>query len=94
MTPALNLGKMIYDAKCASCHGINTAGTKQGPTFLSRIYHPGHHGDAAFFHAPKNGAKAHHWPFGDMLPIAGITDAQIQKIVPYIRAVQSANGIF
>jgi len=94
MTPALNLGKMNYDALCSSCHGKNAAGTDKGPTFLNRVYHPGHHGDGAFFIAPKNGARAHHWKFGDMPPVKDITDGQIRKIVPYIRAVQKENGLF
>ncbi|NQV98805.1 MAG: cytochrome c [Rhodospirillales bacterium] len=94
MTPELNVGKLNYDAKCAACHGLNTAGTDQGPTFLHRVYHPGHHGDRAFYLAPKNGARAHHWRFGDMPPVAGITDSQIEKIIGYVRAVQAANGLF
>lgn len=94
MTPALNVGKMNYDAYCASCHGSNTAGTEKGPTFLHRVYHPGHHGDAAFLIAPKQGARAHHWKFGDMKPVEGVTDAQLQKIIEYVRAIQKANGIF
>ena len=56
MTPRLNLGKMNYDANCAECHGKNAAGTDKGPTFLHRVYHPGHHGDAAFMIASKQGA--------------------------------------
>lgn len=94
MTPALNLGKLNYDAYCAKCHGANTAGTDKGPTFLNRVYHPGHHGDDSFFTATKKGARAHHWPFGDMKPVKGVTDAQIKSIVPYVRAVQKANGLF
>ena len=94
MTPALNLGKMNYDALCASCHGKNTAGTDKGPTFLHKFYHPGHHGDAAFYAASTKGVKAHHWPFGDMLPVEGIKKAQMEKIVFYVRAVQQANGLF
>ena len=85
---------MLYDGKCASCHGKNTAGTDKGPTFIHRVYHPGHHGDGAFFNAPKQGAKAHHWPFGDMPPVEGVTDNHIGKIIKYIRAVQKANGVF
>ena len=94
MDPALNVGKMNYDVYCASCHGANTAGTDKGPTFLHRVYHPGHHGDAAFLKVPKQGAPAHHWKFGDMKPVKGVTDAQLETIVRYIRALQKANGIF
>jgi len=94
MTPALNLGKLNYDAKCAQCHGVNTVGTDKGPTFLHRVYHPGHHADGAFFLAPKRGVRAHHWRFGNMPPVKDISDAQIKSIIAYVRAVQQANGIF
>ena len=94
MTPELNLGKMSYDAYCASCHGKTAGGTDKGPTFISRIYHPGHHGDGAFYLAPKNGARAHHWPFGDMKPVPEVNDSQLEYIVKYVRAVQKANGLF
>ena len=94
MLPELNVGKMNYDVYCASCHGANAAGTEKGPTFLHRVYHPGHHGDAAFLTAPKQGARAHHWQFGDMKPVEGVTDAQLETIVTYVRALQKANGLF
>ncbi len=94
MTPPLNIGKMVYDRYCAECHGLNAAGTDKGPTFLHRVYHPGHHGDAAFLIAPRQGAKAHHWPFGDMKPVEGVTDAQLERVVDYVRALQKANGLF
>lgn len=94
MTSELDVGKMNYDTFCAECHGMNAAGTAKGPTFLHRVYHPGHHGDAAFLIAPKRGAQAHHWNFGDMKPVAGVTDAQLKSIVDYVRALQRENGIF
>lgn len=94
MTPALNLGKMNYEAYCASCHGRTAAGTDRGPTFISKIYHPGHHGDGAFFIAAKRGVRAHHWRFGNMPPVKGVSDTQIQSILLYVRAVQQANGVF
>jgi len=94
MTPRLNLGKLSYDAFCASCHGKTGGGTDKGPTFIHRVYHPGHHGDGSFYVAAKKGARAHHWPFGDMKPVKGVTDAQLGPIIEYVRAVQKANGLF
>lgn len=94
MTPQLNLGKMAYDAYCASCHGVNAAGTDKGPTFHHKVYHPGHHGDGAFMIAPRRGAKAHHWKFGDMKPVPDVTDAQLKSITAYVRALQKENGLF
>lgn len=94
MTSELALGKLNYEAKCAQCHGRNAVGTDKGPTFLHRVYHPGHHGDRAFYLAARQGARAHHWKFGDMPPVEDVTDKQLQTIVSYIRALQHANGLF
>ena len=94
MTPELNVGKMNFDAYCSSCHGNTAGGTDKGPTFISRIYHPGHHSDGAFFAAVHNGARAHHWKFGDMPSIPAVNDSQLEYIVDYVRAVQKANGVF
>ncbi len=94
MTPRLQLGKMNYGTYCASCHGKTGGGSDKGPTFIHRVYHPGHHGDASFFIASKRGARAHHWKFGNMKPVEGVTDAQLESIVEYVRAVQNANGLF
>jgi mono/diheme cytochrome c family protein len=94
MTPRLQLGKMNYGAYCASCHGKTAGGSDKGPTFIHRVYHPGHHGDGAFFIASKRGARAHHWRFGDMKPVEGVTEAQLETIVEYVRGIQQANGLF
>ena len=94
LSPDLSVGKTNYEARCASCHGKTARGSDRGPTFISRIYHPGHHGDAAFLIAPRQGARAHHWRFGDMPRIPGVSDAVLQSILRYVRAVQRANGVF
>ncbi len=87
-------GQQAFEAKCSKCHGLNAAG--QGgvaPPLIHKIYEPSHHGDAAIARAARMGAQQHHWPFGDMPAVAGITDAEISVITAYIRAVQRANGI-
>ena len=99
IVPALQgdavMGARVYAAKCASCHGENGIGVEgAGPPFLNRIYIPSHHGDAAFFIAAANGVRAHHWPYGNMPPVEGITEAEVAAIVAYVRALQQANGIF
>ncbi len=94
MTPRLQLGLMNYSAYCASCHGKTAGGSDKGPTFIHRVYHPGHHTDDHFFTATKRGTRAHHWKFGDMKPVEGVSDAQLELIVEYVRAVQRVNGLF
>jgi mono/diheme cytochrome c family protein len=85
-------GESLYAANCASCHGADLRGTDQGPSFFSIVYEPGHHADAAFFLAVRNGSPAHHWSFGDMLPVEGLGDEDIAAITAYVRAQQQEQG--
>ena len=87
-------GKASYEANCQSCHGADLTGTRKGPTFLTRVYHPGHHADGSFALAVKRGARQHHFRFGDMPALPKISDEDIANIVAYVRAVQKANGLF
>lgn len=96
--PALDgaeqIGQKVFVAKCASCHG-DTAGGRNGagPPLIHKIYEPSHHADIAFFRAAELGVRAHHWKFGDMAPVEGITRAEVANVVAFIRAVQRENGI-
>lgn len=94
-SPLARTGKAAFEAKCAACHGKNASGIEgKGPPLVHKYYHPGHHGDAAFFRAARNGVRSHHWRFGDMPPVEGLTDADIKAIVRYVRELQKENGIF
>jgi len=86
-------GQILFDGNCMQCHGANATGTNQGPPLIHPIYEPNHHGDFAFLNAVRNGARNHHWPFGDMPSIAGVSAADVEKIVTYVREIQRANGI-
>jgi cytochrome c553 len=86
-------GAVLFAESCSACHGSNAQGTDNGPTFVHQFYVPGHHGDYAFQMAAKNGVRAHHWNFGDMPPVEGVTDADVTLITRFIREVQFANGI-
>ncbi len=89
------IGKRVFDAKCASCHGENAAGQDGvAPPLVHKIYEPGHHSDAAFLLAVKNGVRSHHWNFGSMPPVEGLTSAEVQYLARYVRELQRANGIF
>jgi mono/diheme cytochrome c family protein len=88
------IGKLAFGVKCISCHGTNAAGQDGiAPPLVHIIYEPGHHGDAAFQRAVEMGVRAHHWPFGDMPIIEGITRGDIKMITAYVRELQRANGI-
>ena len=88
-------GAGVFGQYCAVCHGPNAGGIEgSGPPLIHKIYEPGHHGDLAFVRAAKQGVRAHHWKFGNMPPVEGITDAEVSAIIAYIRSVQRANGIF
>jgi mono/diheme cytochrome c family protein len=93
LTAAQEGGRQAFEARCAACHGAFGAGTDKGPPLTHKIYQPSHHPDQAFELAAKYGTRAHHWKFGDMPPVAGITAVEIPLIIDFIRAVQRANGI-
>lgn len=86
-------GAAIFESKCAMCHGPEAKGTDQGPPLVHKIYEPSHHADVAFYLAVRQGVRAHHWPFGNMPPIEGVSDEQIAQIVAYVRGLQRAAGI-
>lgn len=87
-------GREVFNARCALCHGSNAAGSSQGPPLVHRIYEPGHHQDFAFRNAVRNGVIAHHWQFGNMPPVPGLSDNDIEQLICYVRELQRANGIF
>jgi mono/diheme cytochrome c family protein len=88
-------GEVLFNRSCAACHGSSAAGQDGiAPPLVHKIYEPNHHGDASFYLAAKNGARAHHWSFGDMPPVEGVTDPELEKIVLYVRELQRANGIY
>lgn len=85
-------GEPLYQASCATCHGTDVRGTEIGPSHLSVVYEPNHHGDGAFALAAQNGVRAHHWPFGDMAAVPGLSDEDLEAIVAYVRESQRING--
>ncbi len=89
------MGQRGFEAKCASCHGANAAGRNGiAPPLVHKMYEPNHHSDMAFVLAAKNGVRSHHWRFGNMPPVEGVTDAEVLMIARYIRELQKENGIF
>ncbi|WP_424984286.1 c-type cytochrome [Maritalea sp. S77] len=88
------VGKELFDANCAACHGENAAGRDGiAPPLIHDIYKPSHHADIAFVLAAQNGVRAHHWPFGNMPAIETVDEKDVLSIIEYIRALQVANGI-
>ena len=88
------LGKQAFDINCASCHGENAVGRNGvAPPLVHKIYEPNHHGDESFQLAVAMGVRAHHWKFGNMPAIEGLTRADVKAITAYVRELQRHNGI-
>ncbi len=86
-------GHELFAANCAACHGAAGTGTTSGPPLVHIVYEPSHHGDGAFHRAVREGVTPHHWDFGPMPAISGLSDADIDHIIAYIRERQRAAGI-
>lgn len=85
-------GSELYAAHCAECHGTDLRGTDKGPSHLSIVYEPSHHGDGAFLRAVQVGSPAHHWGFGDMPPVEGLAPQDVEAIVAFVRETQRIEG--
>lgn len=44
--------------------------------------------------AATNGVQAHHWEFGNMPKIEGVTPQDVEHIIKYIRWLQKQAGVF
>ena len=88
------VGYKKYQEFCSGCHGKWLDGTKQGPPLVHGFYKPSHHGDAAFYRAALNGVRAHHWKFGNMPPVNGVSRKDMDFVVPFIRWFQQAKGLY
>ena len=88
------IGKLAFEAKCTSCHGTNAAGREGvAPPLVHIIYESNHHGDESFQRAVAMGVQAHHWSFGNMPAVEGLTRGDVKMIIKYIRELQRENGI-
>ena len=88
------IGQRVFEVSCASCHGVNAVGVEgAGPPLIHKIYEPSHHADEAFQRAVSQGVRSHHWQFGDMPPVEGLTRGDVAMVIAYIREIQRANGI-
>lgn len=88
------IGQNIFESICAACHGPGGVGNADaGPPLIHKIYEPSHHGDESFQRAAALGVRAHHWRFGNMPPVEGLTRGDVAMVTEYIREIQRANGI-
>jgi len=87
-------GQMLYDEYCSSCHGAQLNGSDKGPPLIHAFYKPSHHGDEAFYRAALQGTRQHHWNFGDMPPVAGMTPGKMDSLLPYIRYYQQQKNLY
>lgn len=87
-------GERLFEATCARCHGRLAAGTDLGPPLIHPYYHPSHHADAAFQRAVRFGVQPHHWDFGPMPPVEGLSPPQVDAVTGYVRWLQRQAGVY
>ena len=94
LTAQARAGAQLFAAHCAACHGTHATGTDFGPPLVHAVYEPGHHPDAAFQRAVSHGVMSHHWDFGNMAPVPGVSQGEVTRIVAYVRELQRANDVY
>ena len=91
--PDPEVGRRVFEARCAECHGNQARGTDKGPPLVHPVYRSGHHADLTFHLAVRNGVRQHHWHFGDMPPQPDVSPEQAGHITSHIRRLQRQEGI-
>jgi mono/diheme cytochrome c family protein len=86
-------GEQLFEANCAACHGPAAQGTVSGPPLVHVIYEPGHHSDESFHLAVQRGVQQHHWDFGPMPAVPGLSREEVADIIAYVRDLQREAGI-
>jgi mono/diheme cytochrome c family protein len=86
-------GERLFNGNCARCHGTRATGSDTGPPLVHEVYEPSHHADFAFQRAVAQGVPAHHWRFGNMPPVSGVSEADVEQITGYVRWLQRKAGI-
>ncbi len=87
-------GQLLYEKYCSQCHGARLDGSDDGPPLVHPFYKPSHHDDGAFYRAVTQGSRQHHWNFGDMPAVAGMTPKKMDSLLPFIRYYQQQKGLF
>ena len=87
-------GRALFGKNCMKCHGPGAQGSGEGPPLVHRYYEPNHHSDAAFYLAVQRGVRQHHWNFGNMMPVPGVSQADVRLIIGYVRNLQKKAGVF
>jgi cytochrome c5 len=90
----LGMGQLLYEKYCSSCHGQQLTGSDKGPPLIHPYYKPSHHGDQSFYRAALQGVKQHHWNFGNMPPVEGMTSKKMDSLVPYVRYYQQQKKLY
>lgn len=90
---AVARGEALFASNCVACHGEQAMGTTAGPPLVHEIYEPGHHSDASFQRAVQEGVPQHHWDFGPMPALPGLSEEQVDDITAYVRELQRDAGI-
>ncbi len=87
-------GQLLYEKYCSQCHGARLDGSDEGPPLVHPFYKPDHHGDGSFYRAVLKGTRQHHWDFGDMPAVAGMTQKKMDALLPFIRYYQQQKGLY
>lgn len=90
---SLGRGWTAFENNCSTCHGVQGSGSEKGPPLIHPYYVPSHHSDESILRAIMSGTRQHHWGFGDMPPVSGISEPEARQIILYIRWLQMEKGL-
>ena len=93
LTETAQAGARLFASKLCALSRHARDRHRSRAALVHAIYEPGHHSDATFYRAVSQGVASHHWSYGNMAPVPGVSHRSVTKIVAYVRELQRANGI-
>lgn len=87
-------GRDVINAKCSECHGVDgTGGSRKGPPILHSQYRREIFPDYQFKRAMFEGKREKNWRFGAMSPVEGLSEADADAVIAFVREIQDFNGV-
>ena len=82
-------GAVLYEARCAGCHGAAGEGAEAGPPLDDPLYVSPGYSDQELARAVRNGAQQEHWDLGAMPGFRSLNDRELSDLVAFVRDLQA-----
>lgn len=89
---AVEAGRIAFAENCSHCHGRLAEGTRLGPSLTGHPGGPSRLGDDQFRRAVRSGIAPREPGALGMPALAGVSDADLDRMLVFLRGIELADG--